>query len=73
MLLRKCLFYIDPYVNSRTDIEPLRSEPLLLQLKMSNMQFSSWGEQQSLFKLSYADAETCNQLASVVSVKSFDD
>ncbi|KAJ5361685.1 hypothetical protein N7541_002529 [Penicillium brevicompactum] len=32
---------------------------------MSNIHFPSWGDQQSLFKLSYADAETCNQLASV--------
>ncbi|CAG7973929.1 unnamed protein product [Penicillium salamii] len=32
---------------------------------MSNIPFPSWGDQQSLFKLSYADAETCNQLASV--------
>ncbi|CAG8260312.1 unnamed protein product [Penicillium olsonii] len=32
---------------------------------MSSIHFPSWGEQQSLLKLSYADAETCNQLASV--------
>lgn len=40
---------------------------------MNNIHLPSWGEQQSLFKLSYADAETCNHLESVVSVKSPDD
>lgn len=33
---------------------------------MSSIHFPSWAEQQSLFKLSCADAETCNQLSSVV-------
>ncbi|OQE23717.1 hypothetical protein PENSTE_c008G01500 [Penicillium steckii] len=32
---------------------------------MSSIHFPSWAEQQSLFKLSCADAETCNQLSSV--------
>jgi hypothetical protein len=34
---------------------------------MANLQFPSWNEQQSLFKLSCADVDTCNQLSSVVS------
>lgn len=38
---------------------------------MSNIPFPSWNDQQSLFKLSCADADTCNQLSSVVSVKSW--
>lgn len=33
---------------------------------MSNIHFLSWAEQQTLFKLSCADAETCSQLSSVV-------
>ncbi|KGO38753.1 Transcription factor, fungi [Penicillium expansum] len=32
---------------------------------MSNIPFPSWNEQQSLFKLSCADSDTCNQLSSV--------
>ncbi|KAJ5578553.1 uncharacterized protein N7459_007517 [Penicillium hispanicum] len=32
---------------------------------MSSVHFPSWTEQQSLFKLSCADAETCNQLSSL--------
>ncbi|KAJ6120982.1 hypothetical protein N7523_005262 [Penicillium sp. IBT 18751x] len=32
---------------------------------MSNIQFLSWAEQETLFKLSCADAETCSQLSSV--------
>ncbi|KAJ5551822.1 Transcription factor [Penicillium sp. DV-2018c] len=32
---------------------------------MSNIRFTPWSDQQSLFKLSCADAETCNQLSSV--------
>ncbi|KAJ5625014.1 Transcription factor [Penicillium lagena] len=34
---------------------------------MANLQFPSWNEQQSLFKLSCADVDTCNQLSSVES------
>lgn len=33
---------------------------------MSNIHFLSWAEQQTLFNLSCADAETCSQLSSVV-------
>lgn len=38
---------------------------------MASLQFPLWTEQQSLFKLSCADADTCTQLSSVVSVNCF--